>query len=144
MPKFADFCLKFEFQLSKYLVLEVTGEHFSSSKHIYWQHMGILPSLHFYGQILMHWLQCVSLTSKMLRLNSQLKKLPKNQKKSLFLPNYMHFWIKAMLIPNLRCMLLHQIYINHQECWFGRHCALGRRCYAKWLKKLFRISQIKI
>ena len=72
-----DFWLKFEFQLSKYLVLELIGEHFSSSQYINWQHMGILPSLQFSGQRLMYWLRCISVTPKMLCLKSQLENLHK-------------------------------------------------------------------
>ena len=60
------------------LVLEVTGEHFSSLEHIHCPHMDILPSLHFSEQRLMHWLRCISVTSKVLSLKSPLKKLSQN------------------------------------------------------------------
>ena len=56
----SDFCLKFEFQLSKSLVLELPGDHFSSSEHMSSQQKGILPGLHLFGKKLMHWLRCIS------------------------------------------------------------------------------------
>ena len=42
-----------------------------------------------------------------------------------------------MLILYIRCMIIHRIDINHQECLFGRHAALGRRCSTKWLNFWF-------
>ena len=73
LPKICVFWLKFEFQLSKFLVLELTGKHVSSLEHIYWQHMCILPSLHFSGQRFIYLLQCISVTSKMFSWSPNLK-----------------------------------------------------------------------
>ena len=90
-------------------MLELTGEHFSWAEHIYWQHMGILPSLHFSGQRLMNWLWCISVTFKMLRLKSQFENLPKKH----IIPLLAHFNAllnkqnKTMTMPNLRCMIIH-------------------------------------
>ena len=73
LPKISNLWLKFKFQLPKKLVLELTVEHFSSSEHIYWQLMCIFPSLHFSGQRLIHWVWCISVTFKSLRLSPNLK-----------------------------------------------------------------------
>ena len=124
-PKISSPWLKFEFQLFKTLVPELTGENFSPSEDVHWPHMGILPRLHFSGQRLKHWLRCISVTSKVLRLKSQFKN---SQRKYLILL-FAHFhalwnlW-KSMLIRYNRCMTIHGIDINHQECWFGSDCIL--------------------
>ena len=101
LPKICNFWLKFEFQLSKYQVLELTGEHFSSSEHIYWQHMGILLSFHGSGQRLMHWLRYISITSKTLRLISQFENLPKKHIIPLFAHFYAHLNKNQCLSPTL-------------------------------------------
>ena len=121
LPKISHFWLKFECQLSKYLVLELTGKHFSSSEHIYWKHIGIFPNLHFSEQRIMFWLKCISITSKMWRLKSQFKTLP-TQRLSFFLPILIHFWIiNQFSSPTLGvCCMLYTI---------------GWWCYAKWLKQ---------
>ena len=174
LPKICKFWLKFESKLSKYLVLELTGDHFSSSEHIYCQHMGILPSLQFSGQRLMHWLRCISVTSKTvrhqweawnwscdLRANdrpriklhpmAQANKLPDKETnrqtdghRNSMTESAQWGWFREnqCLSPTLVVWLIHRIDINHQECWHGRHPALGRMCYAKWLQRLFQIDQI--
>ena len=40
-----DSWLKFELQLPKNMMLEITGKHFSGSEHISWQNIGIWPTL---------------------------------------------------------------------------------------------------
>ena len=73
--KICDNWLKLEFQLPKDLVLELTGKYFGCSEHVSWKHIGILPSLHFSEQRLMHRLQSTIMFSKMLRLKSLLENL---------------------------------------------------------------------
>ena len=105
MPQIGDFWLKVEFQLSTYLVLELTGNHFRSSEQIYWQYMVILQSLHFSGQKLMHLLRSNIVTPKMFSLKSQFENLPIKHIIHLFAHLYALLNLKSMLIPKIWCML---------------------------------------
>ena len=60
--------LKFGFQLSKDLVLELTGDHSSCSEHIYSEAIDIWLSKHFSGQGLMLCLLSTFIFPKMLHL----------------------------------------------------------------------------
>ena len=68
-----DNWLKFECQLPKDLVSDLTGKHFSCSEYVSWQHIG--NWLHFSGQRLMHRLRSTIIHPKMLRLKSLFENL---------------------------------------------------------------------
>ena len=70
-PKISDVWLKFEYQLLKDPVLELTAKYFSYSEHNSWQTNGIWPRWNFYGQRLMHRLRTTIIYSKILHLKCQ-------------------------------------------------------------------------
>ena len=132
-PKTNFFWLKFEFLLFQKLVVELTGDHFSSSEHIHWQYMGIFPSLHFSGQRLMYWLWCITVT--FYAWSPNLKSYLKTYKPSFCL--YLcTFELKVKAYP----LLL--VYDNTYN-WYQSPGMLIWQTSCTW-KKVFLINQINI
>ena len=84
----------------------------------------------------MHWLRSTIIFPKMVHLKCQLENLAEIYIILLFTHLYALLHYKSILIPNLRYMLTQSFHINHKKCRFGRHPALGTRCYTKWLTKI--------
>ena len=94
MLKISYIYLKFEFQLPKYLVLELAGKHYSFSEHFLWEAMDICLNIHFSGQRLMHRLQSTIIFPKILRLKCQFDKLTETYIKLLFTHLHEFFLLK--------------------------------------------------
>ena len=90
MPKLICMGLKFQFQIPKHLVLELTWKHFSCSEHISWEAIGIWPLMHFSWQRLMHrlWSTIIFISSA----HSTLHTAPNTLHLHLHLILYLHMY----------------------------------------------------
>ena len=75
MPKMYVIWLRFRFQLTKDLLLELMRKHFSNSEHNSWQATGIWPSGKLSAQRFMHRLLSTITFPDMLRLNCTFENL---------------------------------------------------------------------
>ena len=80
--------LKFEFQLPEYLMLELTGKHFSCSEHISWEAFWL--RIYFSGQRLFHQLRRTIKFPEMLRFKCQFEKYAEIYMNLLF-THYINF-----------------------------------------------------